>query len=85
MTYHVIWKTAAEQLLADLWLNALDRNVVAAAADAFDANVHRDPLLVGESCAGRTRITFEGPLGFIFDVYTDSREVVVKAVWRPHP
>jgi len=36
MNYEVLWKPAAEQQLADLWMNAADGNVVTAAADALD-------------------------------------------------
>jgi hypothetical protein len=85
MNYHVIWKAVAEQKLADMWNHSQDRGRVAAAADSFDAAVQREPLNVGESRAGRTRVAFEGPLGFVFDVFPDSRRVVVKAVWRVRP
>jgi hypothetical protein len=85
MSYHVTWKPAAEQHLADLWLNAPDRKAISAASDALEVDLRRDPLNVGESRAGRTRITFVGPLGFVFDVYPQAGQVIVKAVWRARP
>ncbi|HEY1376597.1 MAG TPA: hypothetical protein VGF55_07370 [Gemmataceae bacterium] len=66
--------------MADLWTDAADRNAVTAAADSFDAAVGRDPLDVGESLDGPSRIAFVDPLAFIFDVFPQSRHVLVKTV-----
>jgi hypothetical protein len=63
MKYSVIWRPVAEQRLAELWLDASDRNDVAAAADKLDANLRRDPLAIGESRLGSTRVVFENTIG----------------------
>lgn len=82
MKFAVLWRPSTERDLADLWNNAPDRTDVTAAADALDAALSRDPLAVGESRGGTTRIAFEPPLAILFDVNLDDRKVVVWDVWR---
>lgn len=82
MRYTVIWKPAAEQELADLWMNAEDRNAIAEAADQIDAMLCRDAHELGESRTGRIRRMFVRPLGVAFEVREDDRMVLVVAVWR---
>jgi hypothetical protein len=82
MSYLVRWKPAAERQLARIWTDATDKAAVTRAADAFDATIQRAPLNVGESRPGRSRIAYNTPLGFLFDVYPESGEVEVISVWR---
>jgi hypothetical protein len=82
MSFTVVWRPLVEQDLATLWMNAPDRNAVAAAADAIDATLRRDPLGQGESRGGSTRILIAPPLAVYYDVSEADRRVSVWAVWR---
>ena len=82
MKYLVEWLPSAEQELAALWNHASDRNEITAAADSLDAALARDPLALGESRGGRTRIVFQAPLAVLFDVDTLARKVTVWDLWR---
>ncbi len=80
MNYTVLWQPAAEQQLAALWTTADNRNEVAAAADAIDDRLRRNPLAEGESRAGSGRILFVPPLVALFAVDEPHRIVYVRAV-----
>lgn len=83
MTFSIDWTPSAEQDLARLWVDHPDvRNAVTAAVAAVEADLRRQPLDVGESRAGVTRVTFDGPVGLRFDVFSDRRLVRVTGVWR---
>ena len=82
MKYTVEWLPSTEQELADLWNRAAERNEVTAAADAIDEALARDPLTLGESRGGRTRIAFHSPLVVLFDVDAVARKVTVWDLWR---
>lgn len=82
MRYTVIWQPAAEQELANLWMNAEDRQAIAEAADEIDDLLHNDAHELGESKTGWTRRTFIPPLGVAFEVRQADRMVLVLAVWR---
>jgi hypothetical protein len=84
MKYSVVWGPEAERRLAELWLSAPDRQVLADAADAIDVALGRNPLAAGESRVGDTRIHIESPLGVYFDVSITDRTVLVWMVWRIH-
>jgi hypothetical protein len=83
MNFTVTWRPDAEQDLAQLWVDATDKHAVADAADHLDAALRRNPFSVGESRGGDERVAFYGPLGFLFEVFTERQAVVVNAVWRP--
>jgi hypothetical protein len=85
MKYTVEWLPSAEQELAALWNRAPDRNEITAAADGIDTALARDPLRLGESRGGRTRIVFQTPLAVLFDVDTPARTVTVWDLWRWPP
>jgi len=57
-----------------------DRPAVAQAADEIDRLLAHDPLQVGESREGITRIVMQHPLAAQFDVYPDDCRVVVLAI-----
>jgi hypothetical protein len=82
MKYTVIWSPAAEAELADLWIKAKDRNVIAEAADEIDDLLRRDPREVGESRDDRVRVVVVSPLGVEFEVKEADLMVYVLAVWR---
>ena len=81
MSYHVTWRPSAEQHLAQLWLNAIDRNAMTIAANTIDADLAQDPLAVGESRSGATRIYIVSPLAVYYTVDVASHQVAVWAVW----
>jgi hypothetical protein len=85
MKFTVIWRPEAEEELAQLWVDASDRNAIARAAISFDAALRRAPLDVGESQNEPTRLAFIDPFAFIFDVFPDDCRVLVKTVWRNRP
>jgi plasmid stabilization system protein ParE len=80
MRFAVTWTPSAEQDLADLWLNASDRDAVRAAADEIDARLQRNPLHEGQARANPTRILHVPPLAVLFDVSVPDRLVNVWAV-----
>jgi hypothetical protein len=82
MKWTVTWLPSAERTLTDLWVNAPDRNAVAAAANRIDQDLERDPLSAGESRQGDTRIHIVEPLAVLFDVDPAQRTVTVWSVWR---
>ena len=82
MTYTVVWKPAAERALADIWMDADDRQAVTEAADAIDSLLRAGPSDVGESRVVNIRILTVLPLSVYYDVYEDDRVAAVWAVWR---
>ena len=81
MNYTVLWKPAAQQELAQLWINAADRNALAAAADLIDALLKTDPQSQGESRHRDMRILICLPLVVNFKVSEPDRTVLVSDVW----
>jgi hypothetical protein len=80
--YDVIWLDAALDQLADVY-TAADRDTqdrIAAAVDAFNQRLARDPHNEGESRAGRYRIAFPRPLAVRFWIDDAARVVRVTAV-----
>jgi len=84
MTFTVVWKPTAERLLTEMWLDAADRQSIANAADAIDALLRSNPLSVGESRGGSSRLLYVAPLAAYYDVFPDDMLVAVWAVWQ-HP
>ena len=58
MTFTVVWKPTAERLLTKMWLAAADRQSITNAADTIDALLRSDPLTVGESREGNSRLIY---------------------------
>jgi hypothetical protein len=81
MNYTVLWKPAAQQELAHLWINAADRSALAAAADLIDLLLKTDPHSQGESRFGDMRILIRPPLAVNFKVSEPDRTVLVSDVW----
>lgn len=82
MNYTVVWGNDAEDEIARLWLDAQDRAALAAAVDAIDAVLGRDPFGVGESREGRRRILIVSPVGVIYSVKRQDRIVEVTKIWK---
>lgn len=82
MKFTVIWKPAAEQELADIWVSVNDRAAVSAASNMIDALLARDPITRGQPKYDTVRELIESPLGVAFDVQEDDRLVFVIDVWH---
>ena len=81
MKFTVTWKADAQDELADLWMRSVDRQAVSDAAQRLERMLGNDPLNVGESRSGVTRLAFDAPLGVMFDVSIDDCLVTVLHVW----
>jgi plasmid stabilization system protein ParE len=82
MTFTVVWVMYAQNELARIWNNAPDRAAVAAAANRIDSLLRRNPIALGESRGGTTRVFFEPPLAITFRISEPDRMVYVLDVWR---
>ena len=82
MRLTVIWTPVAEKRLTEIWLAALDRGDVTAAAARLDELLRNDANSRGESRSGDVRVMFEPPLGIDFEVIQADRIVYVLTVWR---
>ncbi len=82
--YTVVWKTAALDHLADLYVAAdpADRDRMAVGVEQLNAQLAADPLAVGESRAGGFRIAFPSLLAVTFAVQEANRVVRVTGVSR---
>jgi hypothetical protein len=82
MSYTVVWKPEAERRLAQLWLDAADRNAVTQAAHQIDQRLRIGPEDAGESRPGGRRLLLVSPLGVLFRVIPQDRLVRVLTVWQ---
>ncbi len=82
MTYTVVWVPAAEQELAELWINTARRREVTEAAGAIDLRLQAAPAEEGESRAHGRRILLVPPPGVTFEVLLKDRIVRVLDVWQ---
>ena len=79
MRYSVLWTRLAEQDLATIWLDAVDRNAVTAAASAIDRLLSRNPESQGEVLFDTVRSLRVPALGVEFEVdRTGSHRVCLK-------
>jgi hypothetical protein len=83
MSYTVIWKESAEEMLAEIWMAATDRQAVTEAANTIDSLLKQDPKQQGESRGDRFRIMLVSPLAVHYEVREMDRMVHVLKVWRP--
>ena len=81
MIYTVVWKSAAQDELADIWNSAQNRQSVTDAANQVDQLLKTAPHEQGEARSGTLRILFVEPIGVIFDVNDQDRIVSVVQVW----
>lgn len=81
MKYAVRWTRRARlQQLAQVWLDAPDRNAVTAAASEVDRLLASDPAGLGESRAAGLRVLIVEPLMVGYAVVEDEHRVVVFSV-----
>jgi hypothetical protein len=85
MNWDVIWVPAAEQELADAWLNAPDRDAVTRAAHLIDVQLETGPNNAGQASTNGRRTLLVQPLGVIYRILQDVRRVEVLHVWRLPP
>jgi hypothetical protein len=78
MRFTVVWSTTAENDLASVWLEADDREEVAAAADLLDLTLRDEANLVSG------RILFSPPIAIDFEISIEERIVRVLSRWNPH-
>ena len=82
MSYTVVWKPAAEEELARLWTEAVDRDAITTAANEIDQWLRSNPHDQGESRSGAVRVMFIHPLGVFFHIEDADRVVSLLKVWR---
>jgi hypothetical protein len=82
MKYTVTWLPDALNELAQIWVEASNREEASRAADHFDIALSLAPWAHGESREGGSRVVFSGPLGFEYEVSEADRLVTVVSVWR---
>lgn len=83
MKYTVLWSPEAEAQLANVWLDATDRDAIQRTADTIDDRLEMNPYQLSESREGSLRIAIYFPLGIEYEVIEDDKEVVVLGVWVP--
>jgi hypothetical protein len=81
MTFTVVWTPSALNELATIYNQATDKAAVTVAADWIDYELRRNPIGVGESRQGPTRVLVADPLRVSYDVSPDDCLVSVWAVW----
>jgi plasmid stabilization system protein ParE len=82
MRFEVIWEDIALEDLAQIWMDAEDRDAVRAAASRVDLILANDPDTKGEEFYGG-RLLDVDPLHVMFTVRHDDRKAVVLHVWKP--
>ena len=79
MRYTVTWTPSAQDELADIWINAPDRQAVTAAQHRIDRTLRVDAHTKGQDYDG-DRMLEEWPLVVVFTVSPDDRLVEVISV-----
>ena len=82
MKYTVVWTATAEHELAQIWLDASDRQSVSDAANRLEAELKRDPLRFSRPTSEVFRELYLQPLVVRFNISEDDRRVTVASVWR---
>ena len=82
MIYTVTWSQRALAKLAQIWLDASDRNAVTAASYEIDNILRDDPDLVGRPRYDTVRGFSYPPLGVEFEVIEADRTVIEINVWH---
>jgi plasmid stabilization system protein ParE len=81
MKYMVTWTRNAQNDLADIWMNAADRQAVRDAANRIDRALERNPETLGHPL-GDDRVYADAPLAVTFSVSPPDRRVWVWQVER---
>jgi hypothetical protein len=80
--YTVVWHGSAQGELAELWINARDRNAVTLAAHVIDVELSQDASTKGVEVTEGLRAFFAPPLRILFTVDEGDRLVEVLRVRR---
>src|SRR5438046_2858549 len=83
--YIVNWMLGAQNHLAQLWIEASDRDVVTASANQIDDELAEDPDIKGEPLREGLRSLTISPLRVLYLVKEMDRIVDVIGVRRIHP
>jgi len=81
MTFRVVWTDKATQELAEIWLNAADREAVNAAAALIDRVLKVHPLDDRHEIVNGFGTALRVPVGIDFGVDPENQLVIVVAVW----
>ncbi len=81
MKYTVVWLKAAQDKLAELWLQANDRTGLTAASNRIDQELRVDPYLNSQGHAHGYRFRAFGLLTVTYTVSDDDQLVTVGMVW----
>lgn len=82
MRYTVVWSAQAERDLAQVWLEAEQRDSITRAASEIEAKLSNNAANVGESREPDQRIVIAEPLGAVFEVLREDRIARVLFLWR---
>jgi hypothetical protein len=80
--YTLVWHASAQDELAQLWINARDRNAVTTAAHVIDVELSQDAATKGVEVGEGLRAFFAPPLRVLFTVDEGDRVVEVVRVRR---
>jgi hypothetical protein len=83
MRYTVAWHDDAQNQLAEIWMNATDRQSVALAANAIDRHLTDDAATKGIAVEGDLRQVIVPPLRLLFAVSEPDRMVRILDVSSP--
>ena len=78
----VEWNSAAENSLADIWMNASDPKAVTIAQTAIDRQLARDPIGNGQHVREGLYRIIVSPLVVYYSVEDSTRTVEVEGVGR---
>ena len=82
MKYSVVNVPLADDQLAEIWLKASDRQVVADAFDRIESSLKNDAHLQGQQHPNGWRVITVAPLAVAFRVSEDDRLVTIVEVHR---
>ncbi len=82
MSWHVIWRAEAETQLRALLRQANDREEISIAVEMMERQLEMDPLSLGESREGSSRVFFYEAFGIAFEVDENDHFVYVRLFWR---
>lgn len=80
MRYTVKWRPKAENILADIWTAAQDRQAIANAANEVDRQLERDAESKGTEFYGDLLIVV-APLHVVYKVASNKQVVTVLYLW----
>ena len=78
--YTVVWLESAQDELAEIWMDAQNRNAVTAAAHVIDIQLSQDAAGKGVEVSEGLRAFFAPPLRILFSVDEGNRVVEVARV-----